>query len=799
MRPVLLKPAQLAVRRDMKISRLVSPRLLSLWVFLLGLESITHGGDSSLTDLQAQGAKIYAQSCADCHGDRGQGADGGYEDPLIGDESTGQLADLISATMPEGSPEECQGEDAQAVAEYIHYAFYSEAAQIRNRPPKITLSRLTGNQLRQSISDLYANFHGLPQPASRLGVSAEYFDGDRWRREDRKWERVDPTIDFDFGRESPGEGIKAEAFSIRWQGGILADVSGRFEIVVRSSCSFMMDFGHEDREFINNYVQSGDKTEFRRAVELTGGRVYPFQINFRQRARKTELPPANISLSWVPPGGEEAMIPNRNLVAESVPAAYALQTKLPPDDRSYGYERGIAVDREWDESTTAAAIEFAQIAYDELWPHYQRQHRRGRAEDRSHLSAFLTEIVETAFRGPLDEAQRQLFIEKQLEVEPDDAEAIKRVCLASLKSARFLYPAADLDRSESQRVANRLALVLFDSLPTGELQQMATDAVGWEEESSIRVLAEKYVDDYRVRAKARELMYAWLNAAHFGELTKDAERFPGFDAQLVNDLRLSLDAFLDQVIWSERSDFRQFFLANYSFTSNRIEQYYGDPWKVGRDANPSQEIRISEASDQHLGLLNHPYLMSGLSYHDATSPIHRGVFLIRYLLGRTLKPPAEAFSPLSPDLHPDLTTRERVSLQTSPESCQVCHAKINGLGFVLENYDAVGKFRESERQKAIDASGQYVNRQGKTINFNGPRDLAVFLAESDEAQRAFVSRAFQHFVKQPPAAYGADTLDRLTRLFQENECSIRKLIVEIAVTASLPISSDVSSKVARFP
>ena len=90
-------------------------------------------------------------------------------------------------------------------------------------------------------------------------------------------------------------------------------------------------------------------------------------------------------------------------------------------------------------------------------------------------------------------------------------------------------------------------------------------------------------------------------------------------------------------------------------------------------------------------MLTHPYLMSGLAYRDSTSPIHRGVFLMRHILGRTLRPPQEAFTPLSPDLHPDLTTRERIALQTSPDGCQTCHIKINGLGFTLENFDAVGR------------------------------------------------------------------------------------------------------------
>ena len=177
--------------------------------------------------------------------------------------------------------------------------------------------------------------------------------------------------------------------------------------------------------------------------------------------------------------------------------------------------------------------------------------------------------------------------------------------------------------------------------------------------------------------------------------------------------------------------------------------------------------------------------MSGLAYHDSTSPIHRGVFLIRYMLGRTLRPPAEAFSPLSPDLHPDLTTRERVELQTSPESCQVCHVKINGLGFALENYDAVGRYRESEHSKTINSQGNYDPRSGGTAQFAGPAKLAEYLISSEDSQRAFVSRAFQHFVKQPAAAYGPETLDQLLKNFRESNFNIQQLLVEIAVVASL--------------
>lgn len=762
-------------------------------------DSVVPATPSADETLRARGEVIYKTMCANCHGDKGQGVSDKYADPLVGDDSVGQLSRLITDTMPEGEPEKCAGPDADAVAAYVYDAFYSEAAQIRNRPPRVSLARLTGDQLRQSIADLYARFEGLPNPSDARGVRAIYFDGDRWKNENKKIERVDPTINFDFGHESPGEGIGKESFYIYWEGGIKADVTGRYEIVVRSTCSFVFEFGKIGREFIDNHVQSGEKTEFRKSVTLTAGRVYPFKIDFIQRKRKTELPPARISLSWVPPHGVEAIIPTRNLVTEKPPATYSLQVSLPADDRSYGFERGIAINRQWDESTTAAALEFSQVAIEELWPRYRRDHKKDANENRQILRSFLVRFVETAFRGPLTDEQRATYVDHQVDATQDDSEAIKRTVLVAMKSPWFLYPTANVNASRSQRTANQLSLILFDSLPADDRLVKASREGKMENEEQVRSYARDKVNDYRVRAKTREFLYEWLNLGHFNEITKSAEHFPGFDAALVSDLRASLDAFLDEIVWSKESDYREFFRADWAYTSDRIAAFYGEAWKPAKPAegaggdtatgNSAASVDLLVKTDHdpghRFGLLTHPYLMSGLAYHDSTSPIHRGVFLIRYMLGRTLRPPAEAFAPLSPDLHPDLTTRERVELQTSPESCQVCHSKINSLGFALENYDAVGRYRELERNKAVNSKGSYDPRAGGTVQFAGPAELAEYLIASEDSQRAFVGRAFQHFVKQPAAAYGPDTLDQLLKSFRDSNFNIQQLLVEIAVVASL--------------
>ena len=679
---------------------------------------VAPGSDEAL---RAQGEQIYKSMCASCHGEKGQGVADAYADPLIGDDSVGQLAKVIDETMPEGEPEKCSAEQSQAVAAYIYHAFYSEAAQIRNRPPRVALARLTGDQLRQSIADLYSRFEGVPKVSDGRGIRGVYFDGDRWKNENKKIERVDPVLDFDFGRESPGEGIAKESFYIYWEGGIKADVTGRYEIVVRSTCSFVFEFGKIGRDFIDNHVQSGDKTEFRKSVALTAGRVYPFKIDFIQRKRKTELPPASFSLSWIPPGGVEQIIPTRNLVTERPPATYSLQANLPPDDRSYGFERGIAINREWDESTTAAALEFAQVAVEELWSRYRRDHKNDANENRQIVRAFLTKLIETAFRSPLSDEQRAMYVDQQVDATQDDSEAIKRSLLMALKSPWFLYPTANTQSSKPQRTANRLALILFDSLPADDRLVKAAREGKMETEEQVRAYAREQLKDYRLRAKTREFLYEWLNISQVSDITKDANAFPGFDAQLVSDLRASVDAFLDEVVWSEASDYRNFFKADWAFTTDRIAAFYGDTWKPAdavaagavsstessgaekTDAETNSDVAVkaeanSEAkpttitakpaasqlkrsvSGHKFGIVTHPYLMSAFAHHDSTSPIHRGVFLIRFVLGRTLRPPAEALAPLSPDLHPDLTTRERVELQTSPRELSGLPLKDQWLG-----------------------------------------------------------------------------------------------------------------------
>ena len=762
-------------RRFRKILRAVA--VLTLLAFPTFAKA--SDGPPGSEELHALGKRIYAKSCVACHGDAGQGVKDKYDEPLTGDATVGQLARLISETMPEEEPESCVSEDAEAVAAYIHYAFYSRAARVRNRPPRVELARLTGEQLRQSLADLYAHFFDPPWVDERSGIEGYYFNGEKWDEGKKKSQRIDPAIDFDFANESPAKGVDPKEYYIYWSGSLKVDRTGRYQIILRSTCSCRLRFGHPHRTLIDNHVQSEGREEFRRTLHLTAGRAYRIELDFTQRKRKTKQPPARISLSWVPPGGIEEVIPNRNLIPAGYPPAFALQTKLPPDDRSYGYDRGTAISRQWDDSTSAAAIEFSQVVAQEAWPQYRKRHRRDGVERRELLRRFLMELVETAFRGPIDASLQKVFIDASLDQHVDDAEAIKQSVLLTLKSPRFLYPSIDSSRSRSRQAANRLALTLFDSLPSDAWLLKKAEKGQLQTPKQIREAAERMVKDYRMRAKVRGLIDQWLDIAHLEPISKDQELHPGFDRELVQDLHVSLNQFVDEVVWSRDSDFRELLRSEWAYTTDRMADFYGDGWQSETKDGPS--LRRSVNDPNRRGVLTHPLLLSHFAYHKHSSPVHRGVFLVRHLLGRTLRPPNAAFSPLNPDLHPKLTTRQRVELQTNEVSCQVCHAKINSLGFALEQYDAVGRYRTKEKKVPVDAKGSYVDRDGRTNSFDGAAELASYLVGSRDCHQAFVEVAFKYLVKQPIAAYGADASDRLTEGFIENDFNIRELLIDIAV------------------
>ncbi len=764
------------------------------------------------------GEQIYRQMCASCHGASGEGTDDHYPRPLIGERSVASLARLIANTMPEEDPGTCVGEDANKVSAYIYDAFYSRAAQARNpmRPARIELSRLTVRQYKNAVADLVGSFRGPARWDEQRGLKGDYARGGRRRRggggNTEGFSRVDPEVRFHFGSDSPipaQNAVKEQStrfiplpalpvpvslfrqlsqeFRVTWQGSVLAPETGEYEFVVRSENAVRFWVNDLNKPLIDVSVKSGDDMEYRETIYLLGGRSYSLKLELSRGKEKT----SSVELLWKVPRRSLEVVPRWSLSpGAEAPEVFVVKTPFPPDDRSVGYERGTSISKAWEQATTAAALETADYIAAHLKDLAGIADSASDKEREPKLREFCSQFAERAFRRPLADEHRALYVDRQLRESRDPKTAVKKVVLLVLKSPRFLYRELGTGAPDAFDVASRLAFGLWDSIPDRPLWDAASSGRLARREQ-VAEQARRMAGDLRARSKLREFLLQWLRVDQGAEIAKDPKAFPGFDEAVISDLRDSLELFLDEVITSKSADFRELLGAKHLYLNGRLARFYGV------DLPPDAPFRkVERAPGDRSGILTHPYLMAGFAYTASSSPIHRGVFLSRSVLGRPLRPPPEAVAPLAADLHPDLTTRQRVELQTRPESCQSCHGMINHLGFALEHYDAIGRYRDREKGRPVDATGSYETRTGERLQFEGAGALAAFLAKSQETHNAFVQQLFHYLVKQPIRAFSRTELTDLRGAFAANGYNIRELMVEIMTSSALAARG---SDVAKLP
>ncbi len=735
--------------------------------------------------------------CADCHGKKGEGVAEKYDDPLVGNRSVISLTKYISRTMPEGKEGTCVGEDAENVAAYIFDAFYSSAAQARNNPVRESLTRLTVAQYQNSVADLIGRFRGgSDRPfGGERGLKARYSGGrlevfgPSLKEEDNKverdvlkrrakerisFEKRDTQVAFHYGTQSSEPGrLRADEFSTRWDGSILAPETGMYEFIVRTENGFRLYVNDTKDPIIDGWVTPGPTVrEEKKSVFLLGGRAYPISLEHFKYKEKS----ASVELLWKPPHGRVSRIPQSHLVPQSWPATMVVTTTFPADDRSDGYERGTTISKEWDQSTTYGALEVAAHVEPQL---DGLAGTKSGAPDRvEKLKDFSRRFVEAAFRRPLTEEQRHSSVERHFTDAPTPEIAVKRVVLLALKSPRFLYPElAHEETFDDWRVAARLAANLWDSIPDARLARAAAEGK-LKTPEQVAKEAQRMIADPRTKAKLHGFFHHWLELERAETAGKDPKSFPGFDETMMADLRESLWRFVDDVVWSDQSDYRQLIAADYLWLNERLGKYYGKP-VAGEGFQ-----RVSFDPKQRAGVVTHPYLLASLSYARTTSPIHRGVFLSRNIVGLALKNPSVAVAFEDAKFDPTLTMREKVEELTKNVSCMGCHSTINPLGFSLENFDAVGRWRTRDNNKPVHAKDEFDTDDGRTITITGPKDVANYALGSESAHRAFVRQLFHHTVKQPTAAFGEPTLDTLRQHFAANGFNIQKLLTEIAITSA---------------
>ena len=707
------------------------------------------------------GRVLFAARCAPCHGKEGAGG-AGYKAPLRGKRTVAELAAYMAKAMPPGQGTPVA--QAKGIAAYMHESFYSPLAEERNRPARVEMARLTAREFRNAVADLLDGSSPTVPDVVPGGLKGEYYKGrEIWKGEDRVLTRTDAGVGFDFGTESPTKEVPdAKTFSIVWTGSVLAPDTGEYEFVVRSDHAAKLFFNGGSQPLVDGWVRSASDTEFRGTITLLGGRAYPFRLEFQKatqgvndddKVKAKPAPPAHIELLWRPPKRVAEPIPVHLLYPKDKDSVYVVGNGFPADDRSIGYERGVRVDKDWDEAVTYAALEASSE-----WAR--------RVRDSKNLARDCDWFVQRAFRRGLDEETKKLYIAKQLEGRSPEAGA-KRVALMALLSPRFLY--REIGGKDAYATAAALSFGLWDTIPDLPLMKAV-----WEGKlntpEEIRAQATRMANDLRAWAKLREFLLLWTKVDEIPDIVKSAKKFPEFDAATAADLRTSYEMFLEANGW----DFRRLMTSEGTYLNGRLSRLYGG------DLAPGASFRKVEMPGRK-GLLSQPYLLARLGYLESSDPIHRGVLVVRSMLGRVLNPPPMAFTPLAASAHPTFTTRERVAFQTKSAACAGCHGLINPIGFTFEGYDALGRVRKKDSLKTVDSSGYYVPPSGSKVTFKDAGDLATYLASGDESHAAFVEKLFQSMVRQPARAYGSGTIHFLQLYFEKSGLDVRKLMVETMV------------------
>lgn len=759
------------------------------------------------TRAEHPGAKIYREKCAECHGKSGEGVASKHDEPLAGQRNIPALAKYIAKSMPEDQEGTVVGKDADDVAAYIFDAFYSPAAQLRNNPVREDLSRLTVEQYQNSVADLIGRFQGgFDRPFGKThGLKGRYSGrfpvligpilkprsdeerAARNRKERTSYEQTDKVIAFHFGAGSPDVNrLRPDDFNTRWDGSIFAPETGIYEFIVKTENGVRLFVNNPREPLIDAWVTPGPTVrEERKRIFLLGGRAYPISLEHFKFQEKS----ASVELHWKPPHGRQELVPEEVLEPHGRAATMVVATGFPADDRSDGYERGTTISKEWAQATTQAAVEVMSYVVSNL---DDLARTKAGAKDREpKLRDFAKRFVEAAFRRPLDDEQRKLFVDQLFDNAPSPEGGVKRAVLLALKSPRFLYPGLSNDgKTDDFAAASQLALTLWDSLPDQHLARAAAEGK-LKTRDQIAAMARRMVADPRAKAKLRGFFHHWLELERADLASKDPKAFPGFDETMLADLRESLWMFLEEVVWSDASDYRRLINADHLWLNERLGKYYG------KDVKGAEFQRVSFDPAQRVGIITHPYLLASHSYSRTTSPIHRGVFLSRNIVGLSLKNPSVAASFDNQKFDPTLTMREKVEHLTKTADCASCHSVINPFGFSLEHYDAVGRWRTKDNNKPVNALAEFDTDDGRTVKLTGPKDIADYTVNSPAAHKSFVRQLFFHAVKQTPLAFGLQTLDELRVQFETNGCNIQRLLGDIATVAAMHAITPPPQKVAE--
>jgi hypothetical protein len=268
-------------------------------------------------------------------------------------------------------------------------------------------------------------------------------------------------------------------------------------------------------------------------------------------------------------------------------------------------------------------------------------------------------------------------------------------------------------------LASRLSFFLWSSIPDDELLDLAAQSkLGDPERLSGQI--QRMLADRRSQSLVKNFAGQWLQLRNMTTLRPDPELFPEFDESLRYSLIQQSELFFESILREDRS-LLDLLTADYTFLNQRLAEHYGVPKIYG-----SHFRRVPITDPNRFGLLGQASVLAVTSYPNRTSVVQRGRWILDNLLGAPPPPPPGDVPELKPHAKDGrlLTMREQMEQHRANPACSGCHSKMDPIGFALENYDAIGRWRDKDANSPIDATGELPD--GARIE--GPAGLTKLMA-----------------------------------------------------------------------
>jgi hypothetical protein len=366
-------------------------------------------------------------------------------------------------------------------------------------------------------------------------------------------------------------------------------------------------------------------------------------------------------------------------------------------------------------------------------------------------------------------------------------QGIQTALTAMLVSPDFLFRierdseprnATAVHRVSDVELASRLSYFLWSSTPDDQLLDLA-ERGRLKDPAILDQQVTRMLADPRASALADNFAGQWLETRNLDSVKPDPEKFTEWNADLKEAMRTETRLFFDAMLRGNRP-ISEFLTARYTFLNEQLARFYGIENVKGMEFR-----RVDLQNRERGGILGQASVLTVSSYPTRTSVVLRGRYILENILNSPPPPPPPNVPPLDEETAGvTQSLREQMEQHRANPSCAVCHSKMDPLGFALENYDAIGKWREKDGKFSIDTAGSLPDG----TRFGGPSDLRDALAtRTPQFAEALTHKMMVYALGRGLESYDRRSINSILRNWETKGYAFQQLIFEIV--HSLPFQS----------